>query len=34
MNFTLKVWRQANTQTAGRLETYLAKDIPSDASFL
>ena len=34
MNFTLKVWRQANTLTAGRLETYLAKDIPSDASFL
>ncbi len=34
MNFTLKVWRQANTQTAGRLETYQAKDVPSDASFL
>ena len=34
MNFTLKVWRQANTKSAGRLETYQAKDIPSDASFL
>ena len=34
MNFTLKVWRQANATTAGRLETYQAKDIPSDASFL
>ena len=34
MNFTLKVWRQANTKSAGRLETYQAKNIPSDASFL
>jgi len=34
MNFTLKVWRQANTSSAGRLETYQARDIPSDASFL
>jgi len=34
MNFTLKVWRQANVSSAGRLETYLAQDIPSDASFL
>jgi succinate dehydrogenase / fumarate reductase, iron-sulfur subunit len=34
MNFTLKVWRQANAKSAGRLETYQAKDIPSDASFL
>ncbi len=34
MNFTLKVWRQANAKSAGRLETYPAKDIPSDASFL
>jgi len=34
MNFTLKVWRQANVSSAGRLETYLARDIPSDASFL
>jgi len=34
MNFTLKVWRQANTKSAGRLETYQANAIPSDASFL
>ena len=34
MNFTLKVWRQANTKSTGRLETYPATDIPSDASFL
>jgi len=34
MNFTLKVWRQASAQAAGRLETYQAKSIPSDASFL
>ena len=34
MNFTLKVWRQASATSAGRLETYQAKDIPSDASFL
>ncbi len=34
MNFTLKVWRQANARSAGKLETYQAKNIPSDASFL
>ena len=34
MNFTLKVWRQANAKSTGRLETYAAKEIPSDASFL
>lgn len=34
MNFTLKVWRQANVSSTGRLETYQARDIPSDASFL
>jgi len=34
MNFTLKVWRQASAQVAGRLETYQANGIPSDASFL
>jgi succinate dehydrogenase / fumarate reductase, iron-sulfur subunit len=34
MNFTLKVWRQANATSAGRLETYQANDVPSDASFL
>ena len=34
MNFTLKVWRQASATAEGRLETYEARDIPSDASFL
>ncbi|MCU0627494.1 MAG: succinate dehydrogenase/fumarate reductase iron-sulfur subunit [Gemmatimonadaceae bacterium] len=34
MNFTLKVWRQRNAQAPGKLETYEARDIPSDASFL
>jgi succinate dehydrogenase / fumarate reductase, iron-sulfur subunit len=34
MNFTLKVWRQASAKAAGKLETYAAKNIPSDASFL
>ncbi|MCC7052206.1 MAG: succinate dehydrogenase/fumarate reductase iron-sulfur subunit [Gemmatimonadaceae bacterium] len=34
MKFTLKVWRQASPTSAGRLETYQATDIPSDASFL
>ncbi len=34
MNFTLKVWRQASPKADGRLETYEARDIPSDASFL
>ncbi len=34
MNFTLKVWRQANPKAAGKIETYEAKDIPTEASFL
>ena len=34
MNFTLKVWRQKNASDAGRIETYQAKDISPDASFL
>jgi succinate dehydrogenase / fumarate reductase, iron-sulfur subunit len=34
MNFTLKVWRQASARTAGKLESYQATNIPSDASFL
>lgn len=34
INITLKVWRQKNAQAPGRLETYEAKDIDSDASFL
>lgn len=34
MNFTLNIWRQANAKAAGRLEKYVARDIPDDASFL
>ncbi len=34
LNLTLKVWRQESAQAQGRIETYAAKDIPADASFL
>ncbi len=34
MNLTLKVWRQKNASTAGVLETYEAKDVLEDMSFL
>ncbi|HET7109651.1 MAG TPA: 2Fe-2S iron-sulfur cluster-binding protein, partial [Gemmatimonadales bacterium] len=34
MNLTLHVWRQANAQANGRLETYDASDISPDMSFL
>ncbi len=34
MNLTLKVWRQAGPNAQGRIETYDAKDIPEEASFL
>jgi len=34
MNLTLKVWRQKSTNAKGRIETYEAKDIPVEASFL
>jgi len=34
MNLTLKVWRQENRKAHGRMETYEARDIPPDASFL
>lgn len=34
MNLTLKVWRQKNGQAPGRFETYEAKDILEDMSFL
>ncbi len=33
MNLTLKVWRQS-TDSDGRFETYEAKDVSTDASFL
>ena len=34
MNLTLKVWRQKNAATSGRFETYEAKDVLPDMSFL
>ncbi|MGE9268585.1 MAG: succinate dehydrogenase/fumarate reductase iron-sulfur subunit [Verrucomicrobiales bacterium] len=34
MNLTLKVWRQDSPEDSGRIETYEAKDIPREASFL
>lgn len=34
MNLTLKVWRQPCAKKAGRFETYEAKDISPDTSFL
>ena len=34
MNLTLKVWRQESPETPGRFETYEAKDIIADMSFL
>src|SRR6202521_3394049 len=34
MNITLKVWRQKNALTPGRFETYEAKDVLKDMSFL
>jgi len=34
LQLTLKVWRQAGPNDQGRIETYEAKDIPEEASFL
>ena len=34
MNLTLKVWRQKNSESKGRFETYEVKDISSEMSFL
>jgi len=34
MNLTLKIWRQKNANTPGRFETYAAKDVLEDMSFL
>jgi len=34
LNLTLKVWRQKGPDSRGRLETYNAKDISTDMSFL
>ena len=34
MKFHLKVWRQKNPKSPGKLEEYEANNIPEDASFL
>ena len=34
MNLTLKVWRQANAEAKGRMETYPIADVSPDMSFL
>lgn len=34
MNLTLRVWRQKDARSAGRFETYQAKDVSPDMSFL
>jgi succinate dehydrogenase / fumarate reductase iron-sulfur subunit len=34
MNLTLKVWRQSGADDSGRFETYEAKDVSPDMSFL
>ena len=34
MNLTLKIWRQKNSASAGRLETYEAREVLPDMSFL
>src|SRR5678809_1497378 len=34
INLKLKVWKQKNSQTAGRFETYEAKNISTEMSFL
>ncbi|MGN6647107.1 MAG: succinate dehydrogenase/fumarate reductase iron-sulfur subunit [Cytophaga sp.] len=34
MNLTLKVWRQKDAKSKGKLETYEAKDVSPDMSFL
>ena len=34
MNLTLKVWRQANSESKGKMETYKIADVSPDMSFL
>ena len=34
LNLNLKVWRQDNADSEGRIESYEAKEIPTSASFL
>lgn len=34
MDFTLKIWRQPNSESKGKFKTYKVKDISPDCSFL
>ena len=34
MNLTLKIWRQANSNTKGKIETYKISEVSPDMSFL
>ena len=34
MNLTLKVWRQQDSDSKGRIEEYPAENIPIEASYL
>ena len=34
MNLTLKIWRQPNSETKGKIETYKVDDVSPDMSFL
>lgn len=34
MNLTLKIWRQPNSETKGKIETYKIDDVSPDMSFL
>ena len=34
INLTLKIWRQKGPELKGRFDTYEAKDISTDMSFL
>jgi len=34
MNLTLKVWRQANADAKGKIETYQMSEVSPDMSFL
>ena len=34
MKLTLKIWRQANAQAKGKMETYQLEEVSPDMSFL
>jgi len=34
MDFTLKIWRQANAKSKGKFESFRVTNISSDTSFL